>query len=260
MQLDKSLFIIFLSIISFHAQGQKLGIRAGLNVSSMHIERNETFIGHQPTSTVGAHFEVLGYQAFGDTTFALETGLGLSKKGYVVSLEDNKDESDYPYEIFGRRSLTYLEIPLRGKVQKKFGKLDYFVALGPQISIGLLSKWTTEKDLVGYNTIESGQTKWNNSDDINSLKRVDFGVFGGLGVSFKSLMIELSYTGSIANTAAANDVIAKNNVFSLSVGRYFVKSVHPKPVPKKKKSKYRKVSSKKKKKKRKKRRHKRRRW
>ncbi len=243
-QLKSSFSILVLLLLTSHLSAQKLGIRAGINSANMIVKQPEAIIGVTPQSRAGAHFEVLGYKPI-DSLFAVEAAIGVSTKGYVVRLADNKKESDYPFEIFGRRSVTYLEIPLRAKIQKKLGKLNYFAAVGPQMSIGIISKWNTEKDLEHQNTIQVNQSKWNNQNDINSLKRMDFGLFAGLGFEFKSLMVELSYTGSLGNIATVDGRVAKNRVFSLSVGRYFVKSVHPQP-KEKQKGHYRKISSKKK--------------
>lgn len=215
-------------LLSSNLNAQKLGIRAGINLTNMIIEQNESVMGNRPNSKMGAHFEVLGYVPF-HSLWALESAIGISSKGYIIRLAENKKQSDYPYDIFGKRNLTYLEIPLRVKIQKKWGDVDCFAAVGPQMSIGIHGKWNTEKILENKSTIVVRQTKWNDTRDVNSLKRVDFGLFAGLGFAYKSLMVEFSYSGSFNNISAFDGVTAKNKVFSLSVGRYFEKSIHPKP-------------------------------
>lgn len=202
---------------------QKLGLRAGANLSNMVISNNASIMGKAPQKKLGAHFEIIGDYAL-NRLFSVETAVGLSTKGYQVKFEEYKPLSGYQYNIIGQRNLTYLDIPLRVKMQIERPAIKYFFAAGPQWSIGLIGKWHTEKQLQNQNTTEVKQVYWNNAQDINSLARTDIGYFAGFGVEINSLMVELSYAQSLKNISANTNAQAQNCVISLSVGRYLLRS------------------------------------
>ena len=207
-------------------QAQKIGIRAGVNFSNMKITNNHPIMGATPHNKMGAHFEMMTDFAL-SSNFSIESALGISTKGYQVKVDDYKPISGLKYTTTGKRSMNYLDIPLRIKMQTTNSFAKYFVALGSQMSIGLTGKWQTEKIITEKSTIESKQVYWNDVDDVNSFKRLDFGYFIGLGAEINTLLVELSYSGSLGNLSATSDLgnIAKNQVFSLSVGRYLLRRV-----------------------------------
>ena len=225
-KINQFLILSFLlgSISSIKAQ--KLGIRAGMNLTNMKITSNDSILAPKPLTKMGAHFEMMADFAF-NNNFSLESGIGISTKGYRMKVNKTKPNSGYKYTVTGKRSMTYLEIPVRLKMQSQNSRFKYFAALGPQFNVGLTGKWHTEKELAEKTTILGHQVDWNNADDIYSYKRLDLGIFAGIGVEINSLIVEFSYSGSLANTSATSPLgnVAKNKVFSLSVGRYLLRKV-----------------------------------
>ncbi len=215
-----------LFLLTSTLQAQKLGIRAGMNLTNMKISSNDSILAPKPTSKMGAHFEMMADFAF-NNNLSLESGLGISTKGYRMEVTKTKPNSGYQYTVKGKRSMTYLEIPVRLKMQSQNSRFKYFAAVGPQINVGLTGKWHTEKELTEKTTILGHQVDWNDSDDIYSYKRLDLGLFAGIGVEINTLIVEFSYSGSLANTSATSQLgnIAKNKVFSLSAGRYLLRRV-----------------------------------
>jgi len=225
-RIHQLLTLSFLLISFSSLNAQKIGIRAGMNLSNMKITSNDSILAPKTLSKMGSHFEMMADFAF-NNNFSIESGLGISTKGYRMSVSKTKPNSGYKYTVTGKRSMTYLEIPVRLKMQSQNSRFKYFAAFGPQINIGLTGKWHTEKELAEKTTIEGHQVDWNNAEDIYSYKRLDFGLFAGVGVEINSLIVEFSYSGSLANTSATSNLgnLAKNNVFSLSVGRYLLRRV-----------------------------------
>lgn len=265
------IFISFLVSLAANIHAQTIGIRAGANLANMKISNSDPILGSDPHSKLDAHFELFGNYAL-NRQFSVESAIGISTKGYKVKISGIRPNSGFYYTITGRRSMSYLDIPVRLKFQNQNSTLKYFAALGPEMSIGLSGKWHTERILSEVSTIDGKQVEWNNTNDVNSLKRMDLGVFAGVGFEYNTLIVEFSYTQSLTNISATKDLgnIAQNKVFSLSVGRYLLRRVRNttenelmgssshfefiKSPKKSTKKKYPKKSSKKKKKKRKKRR------
>jgi len=213
--------------ITSSLQAQKIGIRVGVNLSNMKITNSDPIMSATPNNKLGAHFELMTDFAL-NSNFSVESALGISTKGYQVKVDQYKPVSGLKYTTTGKRSMNYLDIPLRLKIQTSNTQTKYFAAFGPQMSVGLTGKWHTEKLISEINTTEGKQVYWNDTEDVNSFKRLDFGYFVGIGVEINTLIVEFSYSSSFGNISATQDLgnIAKNHVFSLSVGRYLLRRVH----------------------------------
>jgi len=220
------LIIGLLLSLSSIAHAQKIGIRAGMNFANMKITNDHHIFGTDARHKLGAHFGLMTDFAFG-ANFSIEGALGISTKGYQVKVEETKPLSGLKITTTGKRSMNYLDIPVRLKMQTSNTQTKYFATFGPQISIGLTGKWHTEKLLSEKNTIEGKQISWNDENDVNSYKRLDFGYSVGIGAEMNTLIVEFSFSGSLGNISATNNLgnLAKNQVFSLSVGRYLLRRV-----------------------------------
>ncbi len=221
------LIILVVSVLvtsSIHAQ--KIGIRAGVNMSNMKITNNHPIMGANPNNKIGAHFEMMVDYAL-NSNLSIESALGISTKGYRVTVDQYKPISGLKYTTTGLRSMNYLDIPVRLKLQTSNTRNKYFASLGPQVGIGLTGKWHTEKIISERSTIEGKQVGWNDANDVNSFKRLDFGYMVGVGIEMNTLIIECTYSASFGNISATNELgnLAKNQVFSLSVGRYLLRRV-----------------------------------
>jgi hypothetical protein len=209
------LFLVFIAItITTDAlYAQKFGIKAGLNLSTMHAEDDKDGTWDDLKMNPGFH---IGATAEFPITemFSFETGLLLTTKGYKMSRERASWDA-YESEL----NLLYLDIPLTAKASFDLGGTRIYGVFGPYLGIGLSGKFKskagpTEEDTGSYEyDIEWG----------SELKRVDFGLTMGAGVELNSIQIGLTYSLGLANISSYTDggYKMKNRVLGISLGYRF---------------------------------------
>ncbi|WP_244554778.1 porin family protein [Pontibacter indicus] len=178
------------TVVAAHAQGPRLGIRAGVNYAGFggsdadNLDR--IWGGH---AGLTANFPLST-----DNFFSIQPELLYSMKGAETSADDVKWK------------INYLDVPVLGRVNA--GPL-YFEA-GPQVSFRI-----------------GGEVDVNNTtitDDLDDYKRTSLGYAAGVGLQATplGLSIGVRYNGDISKLYDNTDVgNYRNDVFMLTLGYLF---------------------------------------
>lgn len=185
-----SLLLVFVGLVAFSSFGQRIGVKAGLNMATVAMD------GDVDTKMLpGIHLGAVAEFEFSEN-LAFEPGLLFSQKG-----------TDYDVDGDMKTRLSYLDIPLN--LRYKMG--NFFAQAGPQIGIGLSG---TQEFGDEEEDIEFG------SDD-DQLKRLDFALSFGVGMNFNQFQVSANYGLGLANLSNWDDDDLKNRVISVSLGYYF---------------------------------------
>lgn len=205
------LYTIFVSI-TVMAQNQKvkIGVKAGLNISSLAFDENEMNSSSRTGFTAGVMVEIPLAK-----NFSLQPELLYSQQGGKTSFFDSEvTNSNYK----GTLELNYLNIPL---MLKYYVAKGLSVQAGPQIGILLKANNKYEDNFLGYENHESFNLK-----DYSA--GIDTSVNFGLGYQFKDkFYTDLRYNISYSNVFKDGDANyfinqdMKNRVFQISLGYFF---------------------------------------
>ena len=131
----KDLVKLFLMVIAIMMATDKLfsqefGIKAGLNLSNMHMVYDR-MLSNDSNMKTGFH---IGATAEFPLTeiFSLETGLLLSTKGFIEEVKD------FNYKVIFNP--LYLDIPLTVKASSYIGGTKVYGMFGSYVGIGLSGK------------------------------------------------------------------------------------------------------------------------
>lgn len=196
----KKLFLVLLASAGItsaaHAQGARLGVKAGASLTS--------FVGEDVdglSSKFGFHGGFVAELGITDN-FAIQPEVLFSMKG----TQDEEDSNN-------RINQTYIDVPVLLKVKAD----GLFFEAGPQVGLLVGSKIKDDKLSL---------------DSKDAFKTVDFGYVAGLGYEFSSgPMIGLRYNGGISKIAKLEDSNGngisidepnvRNSAFQLYVGFMF---------------------------------------
>ena len=194
------------------AQNQKvkLGVKAGLNISSLTFDESELRSSSKMGFTAGLMVEVPIAK-----NFSLQPELLYSQQGTKTSFFD-QDVTNSNFK--GTIELNYLNIPL---MLKYYVVKGLSLQAGPQIGLLLKANNKYQDNFLGYENQESFNLKKYSSG-------VDTSVNFGLGYQYKDkfytdFRYNLSYS-NVFKDGDANYFInhdMKNRVFQISVGYFF---------------------------------------
>lgn len=205
------LYTIFVSItVMSQNQKVKIGVKAGLNISSLAFDENEMNSSSRTGFTAGVMVEIPLAK-----NFSLQPELLYSQQGGKTSFFDSEvTNSNYK----GTLELNYLNIPL---MLKYYVVKGLSVQAGPQIGILLKANNKYEDNFLGYENHESFNLK-----DYST--GIDTSVNFGLGYQFKDkFYTDLRYNISYSNVFKDGDANyfinqdMKNRVFQISLGYFF---------------------------------------
>lgn len=164
-----------------------------------------------------------------DKAVNIETGLGIEGRGSRAETTFNNG-NDFVKSTFNP---LYVTVPVN-MVLKITNKKDYgiFAHLGGYAGVGVAGKSTTESKIGIIRTSSEKSIQFNNDDPFtsqqedasyNKLKRFDYGLNLGGGISFNKIIIRLNYGIGLAkiNSTEANNNADDSNKFrvaSLSIG------------------------------------------
>jgi len=180
-----------LTIASINAQ--EFGAKAGVNFATLNGDgdfdgRTSFFVGGV------VEFEI-------SESFSLQPELLYSSQGAKLS------ESFEGFDIETIIKLDYLNIPIMAKYYVTEG---FSIEAGPQVGFLLSSKAEVKVD---------GDSE---SEDIDDLSTVDFGLNFGLGYKLDSgLNFGARYNLGLSNVPDEGDFDLKNGVFQIAVGYFF---------------------------------------
>lgn len=195
---QRVLIIFGLCFALINANAQKIGVKAGLNLSDAKYEIFGT--GISTSSLVGFHAGLICETALSESVYLNAAAL-YSMKGATISLLGA--EADFP--------ISYVEIPVNIAYKYDLGGAKLFAQVGPYAGIGISAK---VKGAGGEETIDFGSA-------IDELKRFDFGANFGAGVEIMKVQLGVSYGLGLVNISNDPDESIKNGGLSFSVVLYF---------------------------------------
>ena len=197
---------------------QKIGIKAGFNLSNMLIE--DEIYSNDFKMKPGFHLGAIVDIPLNDM-FSIETGLLLSTKGFKLSEEETEMGETFKYEF--KYNLIYLDIPLTAKASFNVGDAKIYGAFGPYIGIGLSGTVKSELSFAGETESDSEIIDWGSDENNDELKRLDYGLTMGVGVEINSIQIGITYGLGLANISPYVEYDSKinNRVLGISVGYFF---------------------------------------
>ena len=191
--------IVFCSANIGFAQYVSLGLRAGVNASSLlgsySLEgeaEGDNIIGEQLVETRNNSEEQLAVGFLGGLTFFIAVGEVLAIQPEIlysqISTQSSTPSSDgSSQDVVLKRNFGYVSVPLLLRFDTYFG-LNFKV--GPQVSF-LLSQAGTLESSEGSTSLDADNFKDSdpeNSDNmINRFSSLDWGVVGGIGYAFLSV-------------------------------------------------------------------------
>lgn len=213
-----ALIIAGILLLEGSAYGQSVGVKGGMNLSTLAMKNNyyRTFSGI--SLRTGYHIGVTGDYPLNEFLW-LESGLFLSNRGY-------KNRDRLPSSQLNARdpeiNLFYLDIPVLAKIPFAVGNTKMYGQAGGYLGIGLYgdtnySTFTSETILSSNRDIQWGSA--------NDLKRLDYGLQVGLGVEIKAFHVGAFYSFGLANMSVnnENDFSMHNRNISVSLGYRIIK-------------------------------------
>lgn len=216
--LIKLLFVTFISTLTIQTYGQ-IALKAGLNLSTMHFKSDNLILSEDFSYNPGFHAEIALDLPFSDV-FALETGIGVSTKGYKYN--SSFDILGEKVESTSTLNTLYVDIPLNAKVM--FGDdVKFYVAAGPYVGIGVLGESISEISAAGQTETDKTTIEWGSDENSDDFERLDYGARVAVGVVLQSFLIEASYKRGFANVLSdtSSESVANHNVLGVSIGYKF---------------------------------------
>lgn len=209
---------------SAHAQGVRLGFRAGANYSNLAGNINNENTYNNKVGFLGG--VMLNAPIVGDGFLSVQPELLYSQKGF----ENKPTEYDntlggigYKLKREGKVNYNYLDLPILLKINAD----GLYFEAGPQVSYLISSSNDTKTTRT--NTV-SGKTETftaSDKNDVSGLKRTELGYAAGLGYQADNgLSIGLRYTGAFSDFVKSDNGTyfdgdlknARHSAFQASLG------------------------------------------
>ena len=209
-------FMVILLTMATALNAQKLGVKAGLNLSNILIKDNfDTYTDNNklsPGFNAGVTVEFSSVGIFG-----FETGLMLMTKGFRY------EEKGADYNFSEKANVYYIDVPITAKATFDVGGPKIYALLGPFVGVGITGKYKWDDTYMGYTDSGTETVTWGSDADNDDFKRLDYGIIGGAGAQINSIKLEITYGLGLANISAYTEdgFMLKNRVISLSVGYIF---------------------------------------
>lgn len=190
------------SVVGLNAQGLRLGIIGGANVSNMNLEQKDRTESSDPLAGFHAGLKAeLGFMSSNSGPY-LDAALLYSTKG--AKLTDNAN-----------LRVNYLELPVHIGYKIGLGEhFGLFAHVGPYVGYGLSA--TAEFGDLSYKLFdEKTESPW-------MMKRFDAGVSAGVGVEMvKNFQVSLNYSKGLTNIAKTEQAKITNSNVSVSLAYMF---------------------------------------
>ena len=225
------LFVLLLVALCSETQAQKIGFRAGYNLSTMVVKDNNQTYSEDYSMNRGFHLGPILQLPMPDDKCFLETGLLLSTKGYKIDKDvasDNPEvESSY---INTKTTLYYLDIPMTVRTNfVEICDLKVFAVWGGYMSVGLSGNnrgEITESTILPDNKARVTTEQLDQDIDWGTgLKRVDYGLTFGGGLAINAVQLRLTYGMGLSNIApdSPENIKTRNRTLSFSMDYRFGK-------------------------------------
>lgn len=194
----KRIFVLIALIgttLSLSAQG--IAVKAGVNIASMAEDKFVDENDLENSSVVGFQAGVAFDLGLSDM-FTIQPEILFIQKGGKLSSEVNENNR---FET--RLYYNYLEVPVLAKL--KFNSdpdgegLGAYLIGGPFVGFALNGRSEGELVIAGVTTTFDDNIDFDNEDDVNYQKRLDYGVSFGGGLQFGNLFLDARYNLGLNN-------------------------------------------------------------
>lgn len=204
--------LLLCATVTAQTEKIKIGIKAGLNISSLTFDESELESSQKTGFTAGVMAEIPLAK-----NFAIQPELLYSQQGMKFSYSDAEvSNSHYKSTV----TLNYLNIPV---MLKYYVAKGFSVQAGPQIGILLKANNNYQDNFLGYENREDFNLKEYSNG-------IDTSVNFGLGYQFKDKFYadaryNLSYSTIFKEANPTGNYIIntdmKNRVFQITIGYFF---------------------------------------
>ncbi len=210
-------FFLFLLLTISNGMSQTFGVKGGLNLSNMLLKDEDGDYFDDTKMLPGFHAGIFANIPISGS-ISFEPGLLLSTKGLKVEEEDDDD-----FEASMKLNTFYADVPLTLKYTYILEDLKIYGAAGPYVGIGISGKSKSTYTYNGESESEEETIEWGSDEDKDDLKRLDFGLTFGAGISKGSILAGISYDLGLANISPYTEDGTKNSnrVFRISIGYIF---------------------------------------
>ncbi len=218
----KTLLVIALVLFSYASFSQSVTVVAGGNYTNVAYEQgtgalvDETYNG-KPGFHVGAYYDyVISKDKSQELLF--EAGLLFDSKGATQEYSLNDYSSKYVTNLYYVDAPFYLQYRYRFRNRNKI-----YIGAGPYVGMGLFGKTKSTYTLNDEETVVEHKIKWGGDDEVDDLKRLDYGVSARAGYHWDDgFDISASYDYGIPNIASMGENISmKSRVLRLTLGYTF---------------------------------------
>lgn len=192
--------LAFLVISQFSFAQLNFGVRAGVNIANMNFDLDGVSL--EPSSIIGINVGAL--LNIGVTEdFSVQPEVNFIQKGSKI------DETDLTPEF--KTTFNFIEIPVLAKYAFGGESIGGFVQAGPSFGFAL------------NGTNKAGDESEDIDFDEDGIKRTDFGLQFGAGISFGNFFVDARYLLGLANLDDSGDdsVTTKTNGINIGVGYMF---------------------------------------
>ncbi|GAB3882871.1 porin family protein [Spirosoma agri] len=197
--LIKSVLVASALVLGNEAYAQvRLGIKAGINASTIHIPALESGVSVEPQ--VAFQGGVLLDMPM-TKSFSLQPALLISTKGSKVnSLLIDGNSGSVISPINNSIKLVYAEIPVlalfRGRISQS---IRFYGGVGPYVGIGLGGRLSSSYAPIAERDVVFGSGDIGN----NSFRRVDYGASAAAGIELKRLSVGVNYNYGLVDLGSA---------------------------------------------------------
>ena len=232
----KWIFLLFLLFAGSIGYTQSINIQAGVSMATIDYSHPSLLYNEEYTYNLGFNVGVLVSFPI-STIFEIQTGLKFDTKGWERTNNGIDTVTGGPNSnaiLTMNASLYYIEIPVLLKENyylKSGAKIS--AALGPYVGMAIKGKFIFKGEDLSNNITQTRENdvKWGDTEDFD-LNRLDYGLIFNLGIEIRSIYFGLGYELGLADIlpTSTTGVIAKNRVFTASIGFVFSKKKMPEPM------------------------------
>lgn len=220
-----TLSLLMITTILSATNAQKAYLQGGANFAN--ISNNANGDTEDRNTLVSFNTGIMG--TFGISKIIdIETGLLFTGKG--VKAESFVNDNNYVRSTFNP---YYLELPVNLLVKFPMNATsNLFVSAGPYAAVGVAGKTKTVSKLLGIESTSENKIDFNNDDptttqqedaSYSKIKRFDYGLNFGGGITLKNFIIKANYGLGLAkiNSTQTNNSEDQKNKYrtaSLSIG------------------------------------------
>lgn len=210
------LFSLILLPVFALAQQVKFGVQGGFSLARTQSNSNIKFISQD--YRLGPIVGGMAGLNLGINKLSIMAELNYVAKGFKFTGTDQS--SAIPVSVKGTHTTHYVEMPFSLLFYFNLGNGHFFVGGGPYAAMGIKAKNKITYQVDPSPEVEETSIKFGN--DVNDIKRFDYGVHGSLGYKLGyGSYLKASYSYGLANLSNIPETKYSNKYFGLTFGYFF---------------------------------------